>query len=203
MTPQSFSSRGLRTSPGGRFLAALLLVTVVGCSAPTQGPTIRIGPNGWVADPASTVQEGDVFEFTIENRLDVPVHFAVLRLDYGEPTDLPLVDGVVDVSRQVVYESADPRDPGDPVVAYNIVHPVFAGEGAAPRPGMLDANATTTLRVGNPGLGGGEPGRFVVISYEPGGLERGDFAVFDMTDESGNVPQFTVEDFYPSDQPEP
>ena len=67
---------------------------------------------------------------------------------------------------------------------------------------MLDANATTTLRVGNPGLGGGEPGRFVVISNEPGGLERGDFAVFDMTDESGNVPQFTIEDFHPSDEPE-
>lgn len=188
------------------FLTAFLLVSAVSCSVlspPTQGPDVRIGPNQWTADPASMVQTGDWFRFTVENTLDTEVRFVVLTLDYGKVTDIPVVDGVVDVNRQVLYESSNSLDPGDPVVAYGLVHPGPTGEGAPWGPAVLDAGATTTVQVGNAGLGGGEPGRFVVVSYEAGGLEQGQFAVFDMTDEDGVVPQFTLDDFFPTEEPEP
>ena len=136
----------------------------------------------------------------MENALDTEVRFVVLTLNYGEVTDIPVVDGVVDVNRQVLYESSNSRDPGDPVVAYGLVHPGPTGEGAPWGPAIFDAGATTTVQVGNPGLGGGEAERFVV---ETGGLEQGHFAVFDMTDEAGQVPQFTLEDFFPTERPEP
>ena len=68
----------------------------------------------------------------------------------------------------------------------------------------MPAGETVSVQVGNPGLGGGEPGRFAVISYEPGALEAGKYVVFDMTDENGEVPLFTLEDFFPSEEePEP
>ena len=186
-------------------VSACLIGAVTACSVvypPTAGPAVRITSDGWIADPPSTVQTGDWFEFTVTNGLDSPLRFVVLSLNYGEPTDIPVVDGVVDVNRQVVYESADPPDPGEPVVAYALVYPGSFGEGTAWDPAVLESGETTTVRVGNPGLGGGEPGRFVVVSHEAGGFERGDFVVFDMTDEAGNVPQFTREDFFPSDEPD-
>jgi hypothetical protein len=183
-----------------------LFVAAAGCSVlspPTQGPEVRIGPNQWTAEPVSMVQTGEWFEFTVENTLDTGVRFVVLTLNYGKVSDIPVVDGLVDVNRQVLYESSDPLNPGDPVVAYALVFPGPTGEGAPWGPAILDAGAATTVQVGNPGLGGGEAGRFVVVSYETGGLEQGHFVVFDMTDEDGVVPQFTLEDFFPTDEPEP
>lgn len=148
------------------------------------------------------VQTGEWFEFTVVNSRDAPVRFVVLNLNHGKVTDLSIVDGVVDVNRQVLYESANPLDPGDPVLAHGLVHPGPTGEGARWRPAFLDVGDTTTVQVGNPGLGGGEPGRFVVVSCDTGGLEQEYFVVFDMTDESGVVPQLTIEDFFPTDEPE-
>lgn len=115
-----------------------------------------------------------------------------MRMYYGEVADLPLVDGVVDVSQQVVYAGEDP------VVAFG-PYPEFGGEGADWMPWTVAAGSSTTIKVGT-SLGGGEPGRFAVISYQAGAIEAGEHAVFDMTDENGNVPQFTLEDFHPTDE---
>jgi hypothetical protein len=144
------------------------------------------------------VQPGDWFTFTVVNSRDIAVEFVVLRMNYGNVDDLPLVAGVVDITRQVVYESDDPTVQSPPVVAYYVVHPAVEGEDAVGwEPAKVPAGGSATVQVGNRGLGGGEPGRFAVVAYEPGSLDAGEYAVFEMTDENGHVPQFTVDDFFP------
>jgi len=174
-----------------------MLVAVTGCATPTEGPTIHIGSDGWTADPQAITQTGHVFDVTLVNSLDEPIRFVVIQLNYGEMTDLPVVDGVLDVSRQVLYTSDDPGDPGPPVAAYYVIHPGVETEGAVGwEPAVLQPGEKATLTVGDPNLGGGEPGAFAVVSYEPGALERGDFARFDITDENGQVPMWDLEDFH-------
>ena len=166
-----------------------LLIGLSACSPPTTGPVVRIDETGWTADPPSVVQQGDRFRFVVDNSLEVDVQFVILRLYYGEVTDLPLVEGVVDVSQQVVYDGEDP------IVAFGL-YPEFERGDADWEPRNVAAGSATTVNVGT-GLGGGEPGRFVVVSYLPGSIAAGHYAVFDMTDENGDVPMFTDQDFHP------
>ena len=118
-------------SPVRGFAALIgLLLVVVSCSSPTTGPRVRIAEGGWTADPVVTIQSGEWFEFTVSNELEVAVPFVVVQMNYGDVADLPLVDGLVDVTRQVMYESEDPAVQSPPVVAYYVVHPGVEQEGA-------------------------------------------------------------------------
>lgn len=148
------------------------------------------------------VQVGDQFELTLVNSTGTPVSFIIIRMDYGDVKDIPLVNGVPDVSGQVVYEVYDVDAQGSelsrPVVAYGMIHPGEVGE--SPPPGWeaasVDAGEEQKVAIGGGfGMGGGEPGSYAVISYEPGGHERGDYAVFNLTDENGEIPQMDLEDF--------
>lgn len=172
------------------------------CSSPTQGPTIQIGADGWTASPETMVQTSDRFEITIVNTTDTAVNFILVRMDYGDVKDIPVVDGVVDATAQVVYESDDPTVQSAPVVAFIMIHPGEVGESLPPgwEPASVEAGEELRVVVGGAfGMGGGEPGAFAVISYKSGGIERGDFAVFNLTDENGDVPQMDLEDFFPTD----
>lgn len=192
-SPRSEGSR----SRCAAVVAGLVVVGLTACSQPTTGPTIRVDNKGWTPDPPSIVQPGEWFTFTVVNSRDIDVEFVVLQMNYGNVDDLPVVDGVVDVTRQVVYESDDPTVQSPPVVAYYVVYPAVEGEGAVGwEPAKAAAGASATVQVGNRGLGGGEPGRFAVVSYHPGGLGAGEYAEFELTDENGQVPRFTLEDFF-------
>lgn len=185
-------NRVLRCRSGTRVgfvgVAVLMSIGLAACTEATQGPTILIDETGWTANPQSVVQSSDRFSFDLDNSLDTDVEFVLLRMDYGDVVDIPLEDGLVDVSQQVVY------DGDDPVVAY-VPYPEV-GDGADWEPWSVDAGSSTRVNVGT-SLGGGEPGRFAVISYRPGAIDAGEYAVFEMTDENGEVPQFTLEDFFP------
>lgn len=179
---------------GGAAVVALALVGSTACSGiisspATSGPTVQIDDE-WTVEPPSVVQPSDRFSFVVDNSLDEDVGFVLLRMDYGEVVDLPLADGVVDVSQQVVYDGEEP------VVAFGS-YPEFGG-GTGWEPWSVAAGSSTTVTVGS-SLGGGEPGRFAVVSHRPGAIEEGDYVVFDMTDENGEVPQFTLEDFFPTE----
>lgn len=179
------------------------------CSQPTQGPTVRIGEDGWAANPPTMTQERLTFELTLVNALDRPVSFVIVRMDYGEVTDLPLVNGVPDVDRgtHVIHgaleeEKFAPDVMGPLVVAYHLVHPDVDEVTPATAP-VLEPGEERKVRVGNPGLGGGEPGSYVVISYEPGGLERGDYAFFTLATEDGEIPRMSPVDICIPDPFEP
>ncbi len=141
--------------------------------------------------PATMVHTGEWFKINVVNATDSPLKFVIVEMNIGQVADLPLVDGVIDISRQVVYESDDPAVSSPLVVAYYVVYPEVLGEEAPGwAPAVVDPGEEETVAIGSPGLGGGERGSYAVISYEPGGLERGDFVSFDLTDEAGRVPSF-------------
>ncbi len=103
-------------------VAGLLVLGLAACSQPTPGPTIRIDDEGWTSDRPSIVQTREWFTFTVVNSRAIDVEFVVLEMNYGKVEDLPVVDGVVDITRQVVYESDDPTVQSPPVVAYYVLH---------------------------------------------------------------------------------
>ena len=183
---------------GGALVWGILLAS---CSSPMQGPTIQIAADGWTANPETMVQTSDRFEITIVNSTNTPVNFIIFRMDYGDIKDIPLVDGLPDLSGMTVYEVYEVDDLGElsrPVVAYTMIHPGDVGESppAGWEPASVEAGKEQKVIIGGAfGMGGGEPGSFAVISYEPGGHERGDFAVFNLTDENGEIPQMDLEDF--------
>ena len=78
------------------------------------------------------VQTSDRFEIAIVNTTDTPVNFILVRMDYGDVKDIPVVNGVVDATAQVVYESDDPTVQSPPVVAYIMIHPENPGESLPP-----------------------------------------------------------------------
>ena len=181
------------------FVAGILLYTWV---RPTQGPTIQIGADEWTANPKTMVQTKGQFELTLVNSTDTRVNFVIVRMDYGDVKDIPLMDGLPDLSGVTVYEVYGVDDQGfelsRPVVAYTTIHPGDVGESLPSgwEPASVDAGEEETVVIGGAlGMGGGEPGSFAVISYDPGGLERGDYAVFNLTDENGEIPQMNLEDF--------
>jgi len=188
-------------SRAGSFVSAILvLLLLTACAPPTQGPVVRIGNDGWTADPVSMVQEREWFEVSIINSSQAEARFVVVRMEFGEVLDLPQVNGVVDVSRDqgfvtrpVQYDTFEPVV-GPLVVSYHLVYPDTLGVTDATVP-VLQPGEERDLRVGNRGLGGGDPGTYAAISYEHGSLERGDYVVFDLTDVNGEVPRLDPIDF--------
>lgn len=186
----------------------VLLFLLAACAPPTQGPIVRIDDDGWTADPVSMVQEREWFEVTLVNSSQTEARFMIVRMEFGEVLDLPQVNGVVDVSRDqgfvtgpVEYDTFEPVV-GPLVVSYVLVYPDTLGVTDATVP-VLQPGEERDVRVGNRGLGGGDPGSYAVISYEPGSLERGDYVVFSLTDEDGEIPRLDPVDFCIPDPFEP
>jgi hypothetical protein len=155
------------------------------------------------------VQEAEWFEVTLVNQSQAEARFVIVRMDFGEVTDLPQVNALVDVSRDhgfvtgsVDFDVHDPNVMGPLVVAHYLVYPdvTHVSESTVP---TLQPAEERTVRVGNFGLGGGEPGSYAVISYEPGSLERGDYTVFNLTDANGETPRLAPVDFCIPDPFEP
>ena len=169
---------------GGVLVAGTLLA---GCSSPTEGPTIRITDTGWTAIPETMVQPGDQFELTLVNETNLPVNFVVVGIFSGEVTDIPTVKGmVVDLTQGPVDELSNTPPP--PGLIHNIIHPDPEAIAAARYPSPIAPGEERKVVVGGSfGMGGGEPGIYAAISNEPGGLERGDFAVFELLPAGGSA----------------
>lgn len=199
------SSR-VRSSVLSTILVLLLVLTA--CAPPTQGPVVHISEDGWTADPVTMVQEREWFELSIINSSQAEARFVIVRMEFGDVLDIPQVDGVVDVSRgqgfvtgPVEYDTFE-QVTGPLMASYRLVYPDTLGASDATVP-LLQPGEEREVRVGNRGLGGGDPGSYAVISYEPGSLERGEYVVFDLTNPDGEVPRLDPVDFCIPDPFEP
>lgn len=156
-------------------LITMLLVAVPACSGPADGPTIELRESAWTAVPPQMQASGGEFVITVTNLTDAQQKFAVVACFGADPDALEMEDGLLALGSESGYNST-----------YWIVHPEYErreGEGVTPDPVAPDtiaAGERKTITIG--GLkGGGEPGDYVVLSYETGGYEAGVYAVFEIT----------------------
>ena len=78
--------------------------------APAEEVTAMVGAGGWLIEPAGMTDTGSGVALTITNRDDKPRQPVVADLFDGEPSDLPLRDGIVDLRQGGV---SDPdEEPG-------------------------------------------------------------------------------------------
>jgi hypothetical protein len=169
-------ARGVRLA-----LGAVLAVMVASCSAPA-GPNIDIMDGEWSATPSSVEAGGGEFTLTVANETATTQTFAVVYLWRGSPDSLPTVDGLLDLSRNRL--TGDAENPG--VALFSVVYPEYEspeGEGVEPAPlapASVEPTEEVTFTIGG-AKGGGEPGPYVLLSWEPGGYEAGDYAAFEIT----------------------
>jgi len=163
----------------GMFGAAALLAVMPACAAPAQGPTIEIGESAWSAVPPVMGASGGEFVITVANLTDTLQKFAVVTISSGADADaLPMDEGLLDVGFDGSYSST-----------YWIVHPDYErreGEGVTPdpvAPDTIEPGERKSVTIGG-FKGGGEPGTYVVVSFEVGGYEADDYAVFTIVGET-------------------
>ena len=162
-------------------LAGAFALLVVSCSAPA-GPNIDIRDGSWSAAASSAEAGGGEFTLTVANETATTQTFAVVYLWRGSPDAIPTVDGLLDLSRNHLAGDSEHPD----AALFSIVYPEYEspeGEGVEPAalvPVSIEPTEEVTFTVGG-AKGGGEPGRYVVLSWEPGAYEAGDYAAFEIT----------------------
>lgn len=162
--------------------AALLTVLAASCSTTAEGPAIEIRDEAWTAVP-STTEAGGSFVITVTNQGTESQDFAVLMLRAGDPNALPMRDGLVDLRQDQPF--SDTQNPA--YTYFDVVYPEYErreGEGVDPEtliPETIEPGEQMSITIGN-FKGGGEPGTYVVLSYQSGGYEAGKYAVFTITD---------------------
>jgi hypothetical protein len=164
------------------WLALVVSVVAASCSSTPEGPTIEITDTSWTATPVSVEAGGGSFSITVVNSGTEQEEFAVVSLFGGDPATLPMVDGLLDLSRDGLFADAENAE----VATFRVVYPDYErreGEGVPPgvlTPDMVAPGEETTVKVGG-FEGGGEPGTYVVLSWKPGGYEEGDYTSFAVT----------------------
>jgi len=162
-------------------LGAAVVVLAASCSAPA-GPNIDIRDDAWTATPLSVEAGGGEFTLTVANETATTQTFAVVYLWRGSPDAIPTVDGLLDLTRDRL--AGDEENPD--AALFSIVYPEYEspeGEGVEPAalvPASVEATEEVTFTIGG-AKGGGEPGSYVVLSWEPGAYEAGDYAAFEIT----------------------
>lgn len=158
------------------------VVLVAACSSAAEGPTIEINDDSWSAVLATVEAGGGSFTITVVNSGTEQQEFAVVSLYGGDPGALPTSSGVLDLSREGLFVDAENPE----IATFHVVHPDYErreGEGVDPGalvPDTVGPGEEKTVTIGG-FEGGGEPGTYVVLSYEPGRYEAGDFASFTVT----------------------
>jgi hypothetical protein len=146
--------------------------TDLGCPTPPPEPismTVEIGDQ-WSATPNPLPVGDGLVQVTITNTGAEPIRPVVLDIFEGDPLDLPIIDGVVDLSRSGVSFDASSR-----FSYFGIVYPGHE---------MLFGEDSTVLGE-PPELLPGESieaviwseGTMVVFDYQPGGFETGAYVV--------------------------
>ena len=166
------------TSLRPRCLTVLLVaILIAACSTPA-GPEILISETGWEAVPAIVAAGGGEFTLTVTNQTAEDQTFAVIYIYEGDPGSMPTVDGLLDLDQGNWI-------PGE--TNFWFVYPDYAfpeGEGVGPvplTPAAIDADSQTSFTIGGT-KGGGESGTYLIVSWEPGGYEAGDYTEFEITE---------------------
>jgi hypothetical protein len=126
--------------------------------------TVFIDGDEWLVEPSGIIQDnGAGIAINVENRDDA-VH-QVMQVDIfsGSPSELPIVDGVLDTGRCNV--SSDGEDPTPPPAYFGC--PWLTGEGATVVFHELEPGDSVNLE------GGAGPATIVVLDYLTGAYEAG------------------------------
>lgn len=156
--------QGLATSEG--FEVDLHCPTVEGEAIEAPLVTVVLEDEGWSVEPSAVVEDpGTGIELAVENRTDREWFIGFVDVFAGSADDLPIVDGVIDVSRCNQIFGDDP----DPSPA-NIGCPSATGEGEHEAEQVFPGQ-THFLDAGIP------TGTHVVLDFSPGGYEAGNWIV--------------------------
>lgn len=169
---------------------SVLIVALLSACLFPSGPTVEAGiaeDGSWWVTPERSVQSGESFRLSFENRSDQVVEYVVVVLFDGQPDALPMRNGVLDVALSGVVSDPEAPDVAKFGVAYSKVG--IQGEGGAGfEPAVIGPGKSQTVTIGDPAQGGGEPGEYVVLSFLPGRYEEGDYVSFLLTDPEGRIP---------------
>ena len=142
----------------------------LGCPVPeepvrTEQVSATIDSEGWVIEPAGMIDSGGGVVLTITNADDKPRQPVVAFLVDGDPSRLPLRDGVVDLGQAGVVSDAD----ADPEVAhFGLAWPESDGDDSRETAPDLIPGASITVDL--------LPGNYVVFNQLPGAYVAGEFA---------------------------
>jgi hypothetical protein len=133
--------------------------------ARTEQVTATIDSEGWVIEPAGMIDSGGGVVLTITNADDKPRQPVVVFLFDGDPSRLPLRDGVVDLGQAVVVSDAN----ADPEVAhFGLTWPESDGEDSPETaPDLTPGDSLTVALL---------PGNYVILDRLPGAYAAGEFA---------------------------
>ena len=143
----------------------------LGCpQEPMEALTVDVQMGGpWMADPNPLVAfEGDV-DMTLTNVGDEPIQPVVIVIFEGDPTDLPIVDGVVDLSLSGV------TDPSSGFASFGVEYPNVFGEGdskVGEVPTLAPGETVTNTMFGGSSV-------IVVFDYRAGEFEAGSYIVIE------------------------
>jgi hypothetical protein len=148
------------TSTSSVSVASQVIVTI-------DGVGLHVEPDDVVQGPAEGIQ------VLVVNDTNEPQQVVFVSIFAGSPDDLPVVDGLVDVSRcnQIFGDEGD--DDPSPATFGCFGH---LGEATPVEVVQLDPGETLPLDDGVP------PGAHLIIDHRPGGYEQGRYAVFEILD---------------------
>jgi hypothetical protein len=133
--------------------------------ASTEQVTATIDSEGWVIEPAGMIDSGGGVVLTITNGDDKPHQPVVAFLFDGDPSDLPLRDGAVDLGQADVVSDAN----ADPQVAhFRLTWPESDGEDSPETAPDITPGDSITVDL--------LPGNYVILDQLPGAYEAGEFA---------------------------
>jgi hypothetical protein len=146
------------------------------CPVPPPGAvtpvTVFVDVSEWLAEPEGVLQdEGSGVEITIVNSDDAPHRPVIIFLFSGSSSTLPIVDGVLDLSRcNVVFNE---EDPSPPPAYFGCEYPTSLGDNVRAVEELAPRDSVQVM-VGSGG------GTLVVLDYLPGAYEAGHFVVLEV-----------------------
>ncbi len=133
--------------------------------APTEQVTATIDSAGWVIEPAGMIDSGGGVVLTITNVDDQPRQPIVAMLFDGDPSDLPLRDGAVDLGQAGVVSDADAETAA---AHFGLVWPESDGADSPETAPDLAPGDSIDIAV--------LPGNYVVFDQLPGAYTAGELA---------------------------
>ena len=134
--------------------------------------TVFVDASAWLVEPGGILQdEGSGIEITIVNSDDVAHKPVIIFLFSGSSSTLPIVDGVLDLSRCNV--ASDEEDPSPPPAYFGCEYPTSLGDNVRVVEELAPGDSVQVM-VGSGG------GTLVVLDYVPGAYEAGQFVVLEV-----------------------
>lgn len=129
----------------------------------------------WQADPNPVGVTDAHIVLTLTNVGDEPIQPIVIGIFEGDPTNLPVIDGVVDLTRSGISS-----DPESDFTLFGLIYPDVSGDqgdSIVSNPPPILAPGESVEIDGFAGGGGG--GLIVIFDYRAGEYEAGSFVVIE------------------------